>query len=107
MPPKKKKVSGLIKLQIQPKVLANPAPPVSPALGQHGVNIMEFCKAYNTATESQRGNDRFPWRSRSAKTRSLSIITERRSQQQKLIKKAADVPERLRCRPARRGRSAR
>ncbi len=55
MPPKKKKVAGLIKLQI-PAGQANPAPPVGPALGQHGVNIMEFCKAYNAATESQRGN---------------------------------------------------
>ncbi|NKY88302.1 50S ribosomal protein L11 [Nocardia veterana] len=55
MPPKKKKVAGLIKLQIQAGQ-ANPAPPVGPALGQHGVNIMEFCKAYNAATESQRGN---------------------------------------------------
>jgi large subunit ribosomal protein L11 len=55
MPPKKKKkVAGLIKLQIQAGQ-ANPAPPVGPALGQHGVNIMEFCKAYNAATESQRG----------------------------------------------------
>lgn len=54
MPPKKK-VTGLIKLQIQAGA-ANPAPPVGPALGQHGVNIMEFCKAYNAATESQRGN---------------------------------------------------
>ena len=54
MPPKKK-VTGLIKLQIQAGQ-ANPAPPVGPALGQHGVNIMEFCKAYNAATESQRGN---------------------------------------------------
>ena len=54
MPPKKK-VSGLIKLQIEAGQ-ANPAPPVGPALGQHGVNIMEFCKAYNAATESQRGN---------------------------------------------------
>ena len=53
MPPKKK-VSGLIKLQIQAGA-ANPAPPVGPALGQHGVNIMEFCKAYNAATEDQRG----------------------------------------------------
>ena len=53
MPPKKK-VSGLIKLQIQAGA-ANPAPPVGPALGAHGVNIMEFCKAYNAATESQRG----------------------------------------------------
>jgi large subunit ribosomal protein L11 len=51
----RKKVAGLIKLQIQAGQ-ANPAPPVGPALGQHGVNIMEFCKAYNAATESQRGN---------------------------------------------------
>ena len=51
----KKKVTGLIKLQIQAGA-ANPAPPIVPALGQHGVNIMEFCKAYNAATESQRGN---------------------------------------------------
>ena len=55
MAPKKKKVVGLIKLQIQAGQ-ANPAPPVGPALGQHGVNIMEFCKAYNAATETQRGN---------------------------------------------------
>ncbi|CAB4872095.1 MAG: 50S ribosomal protein L11 [Actinobacteria bacterium] len=51
----KKKVAGLIKLQIKAGA-ANPAPPVGPALGQHGVNIMEFCKAYNAATESQKGN---------------------------------------------------
>jgi large subunit ribosomal protein L11 len=51
----KKKVAGLIKLQIQAGG-ANPAPPVGPALGQHGVNIMDFCKAYNAATENQRGN---------------------------------------------------
>ena len=51
----KKKVSGFIKLQIQAGA-ANPAPPVGPALGQHGVNIMEFCKAYNDATADQRGN---------------------------------------------------
>ncbi|MFC7341670.1 50S ribosomal protein L11 [Saccharopolyspora griseoalba] len=55
MPPKKKKLAGIIKLQIQAGQ-ANPAPPVGPALGQHGVNIMEFCKAYNAATENQRGN---------------------------------------------------
>ncbi len=55
MPPKKKKLSAIIKLQITAGQ-ANPAPPVGPALGQHGVNIMEFCKAYNAATESQRGN---------------------------------------------------
>ena len=50
-----KKVLTMIKLQI-PAGAANPAPPVGPALGQHGVNIMEFCKAYNAATESQRGD---------------------------------------------------
>ena len=55
MPPKKKKLAAIIKLQIQAGA-ANPAPPVGPALGQHGVNIMEFCKAYNAATESQRGD---------------------------------------------------
>jgi large subunit ribosomal protein L11 len=54
MPPKKKRLTAIIKLQIQAGA-ANPAPPVGPALGQHGVNIMEFCKAYNAATESQRG----------------------------------------------------
>ena len=48
MPPKKK-VTGLIKLQIQAGQ-ANSAPLVAPALGAHGVNIMEFCKAYNAAT---------------------------------------------------------
>ena len=50
----KKKIAGMIKLQIQAGQ-ANPAPPVGPALGQHGVNIMDFCKAYNAATENQRG----------------------------------------------------
>ena len=49
-----KKVSGYIKLQI-PAGQANPAPPVGPALGQHGVNIMEFCKQYNAATKDQAG----------------------------------------------------
>ena len=50
-----KKVAAVVKLQC-PAGQANPSPPVGPALGQHGVNIMEFCKAYNAATESQRGN---------------------------------------------------
>lgn len=49
-----KKVLTLIKLQI-PGGQANPAPPVGPALGQHGVNIMEFCKQYNAATANQAG----------------------------------------------------
>ena len=51
----KKKVLAVVKLQIRAGQ-ATPAPPVGTALGQHGVNIMEFCKAYNAATESQRGN---------------------------------------------------
>ena len=49
-----KKVIGFIKLQI-PAGKANPAPPVGPALGQHGVNIMEFCKAFNAKTQEQSG----------------------------------------------------
>ncbi|MEI6807121.1 MAG: 50S ribosomal protein L11 [bacterium] len=49
-----KKIIGKIKLQIAAGQ-ANPAPPVGPALGQHGVNIMEFCKAFNNATQSQAG----------------------------------------------------
>jgi large subunit ribosomal protein L11 len=52
--PPKRKLTAVIKLQIKAG-LATPAPPVGPALGQHGVNIMEFCKQYNAATESQRG----------------------------------------------------
>ena len=49
-----KRVTAVVKLQI-PAGQANPAPPVGPALGQHGVNIMEFCKAYNAQTAAQTG----------------------------------------------------
>ena len=49
-----KKIIGMIKLQ-SPAGKANPSPPVGPALGQHGVNIMEFCKAFNAKTQSQDG----------------------------------------------------
>ena len=49
-----KKVIGQIKLQI-PAANANPSPPVGPALGQHGVNIMEFCKAFNARTQDKQG----------------------------------------------------
>lgn len=49
-----KKIAGLVKLQI-PAGNATPAPPVGPALGQQGINIMEFCKAFNTRTQSQAG----------------------------------------------------
>ena len=83
-----KKVAGLIKLQIQAGQ-ANPAPPVGPALGQHGVNIMEFCKAYNDATESQRGNV-IPVEITVYEDRSFSFITKTPPAAE-LIKKAAGV----------------
>ncbi|MBA9001330.1 MULTISPECIES: 50S ribosomal protein L11 [Thermomonospora] len=54
MPPRKK-ISAVVKVQLQAGQ-ATPAPPVGTALGPHGVNIMDFCKQYNAATESQRGN---------------------------------------------------
>ncbi len=88
MAPPKKKVAGLIKLQIQAGA-ANPAPPVGPALGQHGVNIMEFCKAYNAATESQRGNI-VPVEITVYEDRSFTFITKTPPASQ-LIKKAAGV----------------
>jgi large subunit ribosomal protein L11 len=49
-----KKVTGIIKLQV-PAGQANPAPPVGPALGQHGLNIMQFCNQFNEATKEQAG----------------------------------------------------
>ena len=49
-----KKVAAVVKLQV-PGGKANPSPPVGPALGQHGVNIMEFCKAFNAQTSAQEG----------------------------------------------------
>ncbi len=84
----KKKVTGLIKLQIQAGA-ANPAPPVGPALGSHGVNIMEFCKAYNAATESQRGNV-IPVEITVYEDRSFTFITKTPPAAE-LIKKAAGV----------------
>lgn len=51
---KKKKIAGFINLIIKAG-MANPSPPIGPALGQHGVNIMEFCKAFNAQTESVKG----------------------------------------------------
>ena len=51
-----KKVSGFIKLQV-PAGKANPSPPIGPALGQHGVNIMEFCKQFNARTQAQAKDD--------------------------------------------------
>ena len=87
MPPKKK-VAGYIKLQIQAGA-ATPAPPIGPALGQHGVNIMEFCKAYNAATESQRGNS-VPVEITVYEDRSFTFVTKTPPAAE-LIKKAAGV----------------
>ncbi len=88
MPPKKKKVTGVIKLQIKAGA-ANPAPPIGPALGAAGVNIMEFCKAYNAATESQRGNI-VPVEITVYEDRSFTFITKTPPAAE-LIKKAAGV----------------
>jgi large subunit ribosomal protein L11 len=90
MPPKSRKVSGFIKLQIQAGA-ATPAPPVGPALGQHGVNIMEFVKAYNAATESQRGNV-IPVEITVYEDRSFTFVTKTPPAAE-LIKKAAGIPK--------------
>ncbi len=89
MPPKKK-VAALIKLQIQAGA-ATPAPPVGPALGQHGVNIMEFVKAYNAQTESERGNV-IPVEITVYEDRSFTFVTKTPPAAE-LIKKAAGVPK--------------
>jgi large subunit ribosomal protein L11 len=86
--PGKKKVAALIKLQINAGA-ATPAPPVGPALGQHGVNIMEFCKQYNAATESQRG-DVVPVEITVYEDRSFTFITKT-PPAARLILKAAGV----------------
>ncbi len=87
MPPKKK-IAGYIKLQINAGS-ATPAPPIGPALGQHGVNIMEFCKAYNAATESQRGQV-IPVEITVYEDRSFTFVTKTPPAAE-LIKKAAGV----------------
>ena len=69
-----KKVSSYIKLQI-PAGQANPAPPVGPALGQHGVNIMEFCKAFNAKTQDSMG-DLIPVEITVYADRSFTFITK-------------------------------
>jgi large subunit ribosomal protein L11 len=87
MPPKKK-LAAIIKLQIKAGA-ATPAPPVGPALGQHGVNIMEFCKQYNAATESQRG-DIVPVEISVYEDRSFTFVTKT-PPAARLILKAAGV----------------
>lgn len=83
-----KKIQAYIKLQVKAGQ-ANPSPPVGPALGQHGVNIMEFCKAYNAATESLRGNV-VPVEITVYEDRSFTFITKTPPASQ-MIKKAAGV----------------
>ena len=89
MPPKKKKVTGLIKLQISAGA-ANPAPPVGPALGQHGVNIMDFCKAFNAATQGPNAGQITPVEISVFEDRSFTFITKT-PPAAKLILKAAGV----------------
>ncbi|GAA4378293.1 50S ribosomal protein L11 [Actinomadura verrucosospora] len=88
MPPKKKKIAALVKVQLQAGQ-ATPAPPVGTALGPHGVNIMDFCKQYNAATESQRGNV-IPVEITIYEDRSFSFVTKTPPAAQ-LILKAAGV----------------
>ena len=83
-----KKVIGQVKLQI-PAGKANPAPPVGPALGQHGVNIMEFCKAFNARTQNA-GDLKIPVVITVYADRSFSFITKTPPAAD-LLKKAAGV----------------
>ena len=83
-----KKIEGYIKLQI-PAGKANPAPPIGPALGQHGVNIMEFCKAFNAKTQNA-GDMKIPVVITVYGDRSFSFITKTPPAAD-LLKKAAGV----------------
>jgi len=74
-----KKITGYIKLQV-PAGKANPSPPIGPALGQHGVNIMEFCKAFNAKTQADEG------------TITPVVITVYADRSFKFIKKTPPVP---------------
>ena len=85
MPPRKR-LTAVIKLQINAGA-ATPAPPVGPALGQHGVNIMEFCKQYNAATEAQRG-DIVPVEISVYEDRSFTFVTKTPPAARMLLKAA-------------------
>ncbi|MGM0507931.1 MAG: 50S ribosomal protein L11 [Fusobacteriota bacterium] len=84
-----KKVIGKLKLQLDAGK-ANPAPPIGPALGQHGVNIMEFCKAFNAKTKNQMGYI-IPVEIEVYKDRSFSFITKTPPASD-LIKKSLGIP---------------
>lgn len=88
MAPRKKKIAAVVKVQLQAGQ-ATPAPPVGTALGPHGVNIMDFCKQYNAATDSQRGNI-IPVEITIFEDRSFAFITKTPPAPE-LIKKAAGV----------------
>jgi large subunit ribosomal protein L11 len=88
MAPRKKKVAAVVKVQLNAGA-ATPAPPVGTALGPHGVNIMDFVKQYNAATDSQRGNV-IPVEITIYEDRSFSFITKTPPAPE-LIKKAAGV----------------
>ncbi|MBA2531730.1 MAG: 50S ribosomal protein L11 [Nocardioidaceae bacterium] len=88
MPPKKKKIAAMVKVQLQAGA-ATPAPPVGTALGPHGVNIMEFCKAYNATTEAMRGNV-IPVEITIYEDRSFTFVTKTPPAAE-LIKKAAGI----------------
>jgi large subunit ribosomal protein L11 len=87
MPPRKR-VAALVKVQLNAGA-ATPAPPVGTALGPHGVNIMEFCKAYNAATEAMRGNV-IPVEITIYEDRSFTFVTKTPPAAE-LIKKAAGL----------------
>ncbi len=87
MPPRKK-IAALVKVQLQAGA-ATPAPPVGTALGPHGVNIMEFCKAYNSATDAMRGNV-VPVEITIYEDRSFTFVTKTPPAAE-LIKKAAGL----------------
>ena len=86
-----KKVLAYIKLQV-PAGAANPSPPVGPALGQHGVNIMEFCKAFNAKTQSMENGMPIPVIITVYADRSFSFITKT-PPASVLLRKAAGIPK--------------
>ncbi|MCL4461147.1 MAG: 50S ribosomal protein L11 [Nitrospirae bacterium] len=85
-----KEITGYVKLQL-PAGKANPSPPVGPALGQHGVNIMEFCKQFNARTQTM-GDSVIPVLITVYKDRSFTFITKTPPASD-LLKKAAAVPK--------------
>jgi large subunit ribosomal protein L11 len=88
MPPRRRRVAAVVKVQL-PAGQATPAPPVGTALGPHGVNIMDFCRQYNAATEAQRGNI-IPVEITIYEDRSFEFVTKTPPAPE-LIKKAAGV----------------